>query len=156
MIIDNINNSEFYYGLGEKFLKAFKYLKEIDLKGLKCGKYNIDGDDIFLSIMEYKTKSIETCLWEAHRNYIDIQYIIEGKEKMGYTNISNIQTTIEYNENSDVLFGNGDGQFVNINEGEFIIFTPEDAHMPSIKIDDTLTVKKVVVKIKINNKNLHS
>ena len=68
---------------------------------------------------------------------------------MGYSNISNIETTIEYNSESDVLFGNGNGQFITVNQGEFIIFTQEDAHMPSLKVDESTPVKKVVVKIVI-------
>ncbi|MFR1822668.1 MAG: YhcH/YjgK/YiaL family protein [Clostridium saudiense] len=149
MIIDKITNCKFYFGLGEKFEKAFKYLEETDLENLECGKHIIDGDNIFASVGEYYTKNADECLWEAHRKYIDIQYIIQGQENMGYSNISNIETTIEYNSESDVLFGNGNGQFITVNQGEFIIFTQEDAHMPSLKVDESTPVKKVVVKIVI-------
>lgn len=151
MIIDSLKNSAFYYGLDEKFLKAFKTLQEINLKHLDCGTYKIHNDSIIMYIMEYETKLAEECLWEKHEKHIDIQYIISGREKIGYVNANNISITSKYNEERDVSFGEAEGNFFCINEGDFVIFTPNDGHMPSLIIEEKNLVKKAVIKILVNN-----
>ena len=149
MIIDRLENCEFYYGLGINFKRAFEYLKSVDLNNIECGKYEIDGNNIFISIMEYTTKNIDECLWEAHKKYIDIQYVISGSEKMGYINVNNISIINGYNSDNDILFGEGVGQFTIVKEGEFTIFTPNDGHMPSLNVNNPEVVKKAVIKILI-------
>ena len=78
---------------------------------------------------------------------IDIQYIVKGSEKMGYANIDSLKTTIEYNDEKDILFGTAEGDLLTVSEGMFALFTPEDAHMPGLCIDSPQAIKKVVVKI---------
>ncbi len=154
MIFDELKNSEFYNGLGEGFVKAFTYLKETDLDSLEVGKHIIDGEDLFIFVNDYSTKNIEEAMWEGHKEYIDIQYVIEGKEMMGYTSISNMIECDEYNKVNDIFFGKADGQFVIVGPGEFAVFTPKDAHMPSLKVENDGHVRKIVVKMKINEKNI--
>ena len=149
MIIDRLSNCEMYYGLSSKIEKAFRYLQENDLSSKEPGTYYIDDNKMYVLLSEYETKSVNEALWEAHRKYIDIQYVIEGIEKMGYSNIENIETTIEYDESKDILFGNGSGDFVTVSKGYFTIFTPQDAHMPSINVNKGGKVKKAVIKILI-------
>lgn len=149
MIIDRLANCEMYYGLSSKIEKAFRYLQENDLSSKEPGTYYIDGNKMFVLLSEYKTKSANEALWEAHRKYIDIQYVIKGVERMGYSNIENIETTVEYDESKDILFGNSLGEFVTVPQGYFTIFMPQDAHMPSINVDKGGKVKKAVIKILI-------
>ena len=154
MVYDELKNSEFYNGLGEGFVKAFKYLKETDLDSLEVGKHVIDGEDLFLFVNDYNTKNPEECLWEGHKEYIDIQYVIKGKEMMGYTPIGNMKECSEYNETNDIFFGKAEGQFLVVSENEFAIFTPSDAHMPSLQYGDESHVRKIVMKMKVNEKNI--
>lgn len=147
MIIDKLDNITHYYGLGSRMKKAFEYLKNTDLDQLEQGKYQIENDEIFAMVSEYDTKEVEDALWEAHKNYIDIQYMVKGSEKMGYTNVDNIEITIEYNTEKDILFGTANGDFVTVEKGMFIIFKPQDGHMPSISVEKSEKVKKVVVKV---------
>lgn len=150
MIIDKLKNAALYYTLSPTIKKALNYLEENELKVKEPGKYSIDGDRIFVLISEYKTKPKEEANWEAHRKYIDIQYIISGAEKMGYTSVENITTTIEYSDENDIFFGEGNGDYVTVSEGSFVIFMPQDAHMPSITEDKKQDVKKAVIKILID------
>ena len=147
MIIDKLENGTYYYGIGTKIpQKALEYLRNTNLAELKPGKYQIDNDAIYAIIFEYDTKLNEGVLWEAHKHYIDIQYMIKGSEKMGYTNVENIETTVEYDREKDILFGIASGDFVTVKDGMFVIFTPQDGHMPSISGEKSKKVKKVVVK----------
>ncbi|MBK1809948.1 YhcH/YjgK/YiaL family protein [Clostridium sp. YIM B02505] len=147
MIIDKLENGQDYFGLGEKIKKALEYLENTDVSNLTPGKYHIENDEIFAMVSEYDTKSVEGALWEAHKRYIDIQYMVKGTEKMGYTNVENIETTVDYDVEKDILFGTAQGDFVTVEEGMFIIFKPQDGHMPSISVEKSETVKKVVVKV---------
>ena len=81
MIKDTLKNSEFYYGLGERFQKAFEYLKTTNLSEKENGKYEIDGENIYVSVQDYNTKPEEEGKFEAHKKYADIQFIVKGQEK---------------------------------------------------------------------------
>jgi YhcH/YjgK/YiaL family protein len=147
MIVDKLENGAYYYSLGARIQKAIEYLKNSSLSEIEVGKYQIEGDDIFALVSEYDTKSVETGLWEAHKRYIDIQYIIKGSEKIGYTSVENLKTTVEYDESKDILFGTANGDFVTLQQGMFMILAPQDGHMPSIYCEKPERVKKVVIKI---------
>lgn len=148
MIVDTLKNARLYYGLNDNIKTALEYLEKTNLENLPCSKHEISGTDIFIIVEEYNSKPIEQGRWEAHRKYTDIQIVIKGEEKLGYTNVKNIRTTIEYDAEKDILFGEGNGSFINASAGNFLIFTPEDAHMPGIAINSPSPVKKAVIKVK--------
>jgi YhcH/YjgK/YiaL family protein len=147
MIINNLSNAKQYYGLSHNIEKALKYLKYTDLINLKVGKHEIDGKNIFAVVSEYETKNVEQGKWEAHRKYLDIQYVVSGKEKIGYAQINEMKMNIEYNEDKDVIFLEGKGDFLSVNAGTFALFAPEDAHMPGVTSGTLQGVKKIVIKI---------
>ncbi len=148
MIFDKIENFELYVGLNKKIAKAFGYIIATDLSQLAPGKYEIDQDDIFALVQEYDTKDKENCKLEAHKKYIDLQYIINGVELMGISSLKD-QVAVEKNEKDDYAFYEGDSDFIKVNNGMFTIFFPDDLHMPGIKINHSSKVKKVVIKVKI-------
>jgi len=147
MVIDKLSNAKQYYGLSGRIEKALKYLQNTNLKNLEIGKHELDGKNIFVIVSEYDAKNIEQGKWEAHRNYLDIQYVVSGKEKIGYACIDEMKMIGEYNEEKDVLFLKGEGDLLLVNEGTFALFAPQDAHMPGIKANNGQHVKKIVVKI---------
>jgi YhcH/YjgK/YiaL family protein len=147
MIIDKLEKATYYYSLGARIQKALEYLKDSNLIELEAGKYQIEGDEIFALVSEYDTKAMEGVLWEAHKRYIDIQYIIKGSEKIGYTNVENLKTTVEYDESKDILFGTAKGDFVTLQQGMFMILAPQDGHMPTICCEKPEYVKKAVIKV---------
>lgn len=148
MIIDKLSNSQLYSGLGERINKAFAYLKETDFSKIELGKYEIDGENIFALVNEYNTKDQNEGKLEAHKKYIDVQFVAKGKELMGYAPLEN-QTIIEpYNEQNDITFFSGEKSFTLVEERMFAIFFPTDVHLPGIKVDEPAYVKKVVVKVK--------
>lgn len=149
MIIDQLKNAHLYYKLDNNIASAFKFLEEADLINLKPGKYEIDGDRIFAIAQHYITKPKHIALWEAHSRYIDIQCIIKGKELIGYTNIENLKPDIDYDPDKDIRFLKGEGDFLKMTAGMFMILMSHDAHMPSISINEPAYVKKVVVKVEI-------
>lgn len=149
MIKDSLNNYDKYTDLSSNIIKGLKYLKNTDFNLLNDGKYFIDGENLYVNIQTYITKS--NADYEAHRDYADIQYIISGQENIGVTDYTTCYTTIEYNKENDIEFLNGHGDFIKMDTGDFMILYPDDAHKPSISIDikSPQKVRKAVVKVKL-------
>ena len=148
MIIDKIENAHIYKNISERISKSFEYIKSTDLKTLPTGRYPIDGESIFALVSEYKTKSEQEGKLEAHRKYIDVQYVIEGEELMGYAPLAGQKVLDPYKEENDIEFFTGDKSFINITAGMFAIFFPEDVHMPGISTGKFSDVKKLVIKVR--------
>ena len=148
MILDNIKNCKKYEGLNKNFEKAFQFLKREDLETLALGKYEIDGEDVFAMVQEYETKDLENAKYEAHKKYIDIQYMLQGTENMGYSSIDKLEITSPYSEEKDIMFLEGDVKLIVLNTKDFFVLFPEDAHMPGMTIKEKAKVKKVLVKVR--------
>ena len=146
MIIDNLTNAEKYIALHKDFKLVFDYLKNNNLETMNCAKnIQLRGEEVFFNLDEYETK--QTQKLEAHKKYIDIQVVITGEEYMGYTNIDNTTVTVEYDKNRDVMFLDGNVDKVLATNKNFIIFYPEDAHMPALSVTEPKKVKKAIFKI---------
>jgi len=154
MIFSRLDNSHLFEKLNPDFNKAFSFLKNTDLKALPDGRYDIDGDKIFVNVQSLKTKNKIDKKWEAHKKYIDIQYIIKGSECMGYGLLEDFKTIdIPYNEDKDIIFYKDDTlnyNYINMKEGDFIIFYPFDVHAPMLAVKGSEDIKKLIVKIKID------
>lgn len=152
MLVLKLKHSDLYRGYSDRIDRAIQYIKDncMELANLKNGKYEIDGDDIYVIIQDYKTKSEAEAKWEAHKKYIDIQYIIKGREKIGWGMISEFSPVTNYDEEKDVMFLEGKGDFPEIEEGSFAVLTPQYVHKPSISVGQNQEyVKKAVIKVKI-------
>ncbi|MBC8052122.1 MAG: YhcH/YjgK/YiaL family protein [Sphingobacteriaceae bacterium] len=147
----DINKAEFesqYKKNKSRWDKAFAYLKETNLETVAPGKYLLDGDSVYVSVTEGPDKPYEQTNWESHRNMIDVQYIVRGKEKMGVAELSKASVTKAYDPAKDVANYTAAGKFYVAEPGTMYIFFPTDVHRPSIKVDGYDVVKKVVIKLR--------
>ncbi|WP_167859225.1 YhcH/YjgK/YiaL family protein [Paenibacillus cymbidii] len=156
MIIDNIRNAAMYSGLGVGLGKALAYLRETDWSGKEPGKYTIDGDNVYALVQQFSLLPQSEGKWEAHRQYIDVHYMVEGKERIAYAPVDSLDVYRGYDETADYMLLRGGGS-TNVTTGEntivvspgtFLIFRPEDAHMIGIAVDTPKPVTKVVVKVR--------
>ena len=110
MIIDTVNNAHLYYPLNPRIKAAFEYLHQADLTGISVGRHEVDGANLYVMVQQYNTKPEEAGVWEAHRRYIDLHYVIQGVEKIGYAPLGRL-TQGEYDPNKDFLplHGQADG-----------------------------------------------
>ena len=163
MIIDQLKNVQtgFYpnllaaqagdAGLAQRLQAGFHYLQTADLENAAPGKVEIEGNRVFALIQEYNTKPSTQGFWEAHRQYIDIQYVVKGMEHMGFANLEQL-TAGAYDATKDFLPLEGAGSFVLLPAGMFTIFMPQDGHMPGIAVNEPQPVKKVVVKVAVTDR----
>src|SRR5476651_998434 len=128
--------------------KVFAYLKNTDLDKLAPGKYPIEGTDLSASVTESPTKDFDKTLWESHRKVIDLQYVIQGAEKISVFPVAQAKVTVPYDEAKDVARYEAEGTVYTAVPGTFYLFFPSDAHRPSIKVDGIDKDKKLVIKIK--------
>ncbi len=152
MIISNIENIERFSLPQSKFLILLDYIKSADLSSFSKGKFEIDGDDLFGIGLEYTTKPIGECLWEAHRRYIDIHYILEGQELIHISDISGMKVSKIYDaENDYELFEGEKEHSINLKQGMLLVLSPNEVHKTSIILEGVCYLKKIVFKLKLED-----
>jgi len=100
-------------------------------------------------VQEYTTKSAEGKLCEAHRNYLDIQYIVEGEETVGWAPLETLTLDGEFNTEKDKGMYAGPVDFMRIAAGYCYVVYPEDGHMPGVHLDEPHAAKKLVLKLMV-------
>jgi YhcH/YjgK/YiaL family protein len=151
----SINRREFaisYFKHKERWDKAFIFLKGNDLKKIEVKRYELDGTNVYAPVSEYMSKNPEEVRYEAHKKYIDIQYVASGNELIGIAPISDKKDVLEqYNDIKDVMYVSVTKE-VNFKAtpDRFFIFFPDDLHKPGLKDGESTMVRKVVVKVKVD------
>ena len=147
MVYDKIDNIETYKGLSEDIYEGLKFLKNAT-PDLACGVHEINPR-VKAIVSEYETKAVNENGYEAHRDYIDIQYLLKGREKNCCLPVEKLKETKSYKEEIDAAFYEADilTQELMLGDGYFAIYWPQDGHMPCLSIKEPRTVKKVVVKV---------
>lgn len=128
--------------------KAFTYLRETDFSNVKPGRYPIDGENVFAIVSEGPTKELDKTMWEAHRNYEDIHFVISGKEKIGIAPVASATVSKEYDAEKDIAFFTSKGKYYVSSPANFFIAFTQDAHRPGVKTEGADSVKKVVIKVR--------
>ena len=148
MIIGNIKDAKRYYSLNGNFGAAFEFLSSLDKDS--DGLFQFDGFKV--SVFEQNGADFEkdgsARAFEAHRQYLDIHYVISGSEGMGYSDIDKLTALAEYNADDDYILLSGEVNKIVMKEGDFCIVFPEDAHVPAMSAGSA-PFKKAVVKIKV-------
>jgi YhcH/YjgK/YiaL family protein len=141
-----------YYKNNERWNKAFAFLKDNDLTKLELKRFDLDGDNLYVLVSEYNTKNPENARYEAHRKYIDIQYVVSGSELIGIAPLASKDSTLqEYDATKDIEFLTvKKGITVQATPAKFFVFFPEEAHMPGLKEEINAPVRKAVIKIRID------
>ena len=149
MIIDRMENLYLYAGLSAGLAKAFEILKDGKLTKKTDGRYDIDSD-LYYIVQHYITKPMAEGKLEAHRKYIDVQFVAEGRKVIGYAPVGQLEISQAYDEQKDIAFykvPEKTGAVV-LSEGMFCVLFPHDAHMPGRQLNGPADVHKIFVKVK--------
>ena len=151
MILDRIDNSDFYAALHPQLAKAFDVLKNGKLGRKRAGKYAIDGEKVYYIISRYKTKPMSEGKLETHKKYIDIQVVLKGEEVLGYADINGLTVAEKYDKTRDIAFFTQPGKMTTavLKPGLFCILFPQDARLPCCQSEKPADVKKVVIKVRL-------
>ena len=141
MIYASLNAKKGNYQYPAAIATALEFLAKPETAELPVGRYELDGDNIFVLIQDQTTAPVENKRAESHRNYIDIQYLFTGKEVQGCVYEAKRLIGRKY---ADVE----NEQFVTLHPGEFTVFFTNDIHRPNCTMDEPVNIHKAVVKIK--------
>ena len=136
--------------LAEKIAEGLKVIQSVDFENTELGKYVVN-EDFFYLVQEYESKNPAVARHEAHKAYVDIQYVVEGKEAIDIAPAMFMEVEEEYDADRDVVFFKEPKQatrFV-LTDGGYAILYPEDSHKPGVCVDEPVKVKKIVGKVRI-------
>ena len=150
MIAGTLAQSSRYASLAPHFEAAFAFLRNLPAD-LPPGRHDIAGDDCFALVQAYTTRPLSAAKFEAHRNYVDIQFVQAGRETLLWTPLTGLAETKPYDSEKDyALFAApANPTPLRLRAGEFAIFYPEDAHSPCLELDGPCEVRKVVIKMRV-------
>mgnify|MGYP004642867529 FL=1 len=150
MILDKLENADWYFDSVPGFAQFMKFFNENDLEEMPACKIHLDGNDLYVNVLDFNGKEERNCRMEAHKDYIDIQIPLTDDEVMGWKSQVDCQEIMqEYDEGKDVEFyaDKATAQFV-VPAGHFAVFFPTDAHQPGIAPGKHY--RKIIVKTKAN------
>nr|WP_321524524.1 YhcH/YjgK/YiaL family protein [uncultured Cohaesibacter sp.] len=136
--------------LPANILEGLRFIANSDVMSLPLGRHDIDGDRIFALVQEYESKSLEDARPEAHKRYLDIQYVAKGKELIGIAQLAKAPAMSEdLLAEKDVCFFASvpDESMLCLSEGSYAVVYPWDVHRPGCAAGEPTMVRKVVVKI---------
>jgi len=129
------------------------YLGRTDFSQLAPGRHEVDGDDVYAVVQRYSPRPVSEATWEVHREYLDIQYVAEGVERIGYAPLGrNWTVRQEYNAQKDCALYDARGDLLEVAAGSFALFTPYDIHAPGLMLNSHPQpgeVLKVVMKCRV-------
>lgn len=150
MILTTLADSAPYEALGARIAAGLSWLRSMD-RGLPEGRHTIDGDDLFALVQRYDTVPGTEKRLEAHVRHVDLQFIIDGHERILHAPAAELTVETPYDEAGDITFY-ADPPFSSsllMRPGDLAIFYPGDAHKPGCMAGARHAVQKVVVKVRI-------
>jgi len=152
MIYDSIENIEIYCEQDDPIYKAVAFAGEFDTDK-PDGTYPIEGDDIFAIVQSVTTENAEDKLFEAHQDFIDVQFVLDGCERQDVYLLDeeDVDVVKPYDAEKDVMFFKAGAFFstVILRPGQFVVYGPQDGHCPCCLVSRSKKIRKVCVKIRI-------
>lgn len=153
MIFDKMENISDYFDELPILKKVEDFVADFNNKKLADGTYEIDGKRVFAMVQSYRTKQqTQEMMFEAHKKYIDLQYVVNGIEKIRWARLDSVDLVEEkYSTGSDIAFYEGDAMFdFTLTKGAFLLLYPQDAHLPGLSAQKDVNVTKIVFKIQVD------
>ena len=146
MILDTLDNADRYTAMHPAFKRVFAFLRSPSLKTIEPGRLEIDGSRLYAIATQLPGKRPEEARLEVHRQYIDVHFLITGKESIGWRGLADCREEEHpYDPERDYLsFSDDPSMWCTIHPGTFVVFYPGDAHAPMVSNGK---VHKVVLKV---------
>lgn len=150
MIFSSARGAQCLCGLPAAIQSALNWLREHDAAHMEPGIYELQGRDMYINLQDITTRPAEDCRPERHDEYLDIQYVVSGTERMGFVPYTGKETVqMEVKERDVTLYQDLEGEsFVDVGPGEYCIFFSNDIHRPGCAAGEPGAVRKAVAKIR--------
>ena len=147
MIVTKKEHLGRYAAVHPAFARVAEVLEEFVKNPPALGRIEIDGDTLFANSQSY-TPRLRDGKFEVHRKYIDVQFLLSGREEIDVCDLSDLTETDPYKGEIEASFGVADTySTVVLRAGELAILFPEDAHRPGITSEACGEVRKIIVKV---------
>ena len=149
MICDTLDQLHLYKGFHKNLDTAIEFLAAHPLDTLPLGRTEVDGDEVFINVIDADLKPHTGSHAEYHRLYADLQIDLTGGEGWGYTNLPGEEAgeftgDIGFRTSPDAVSGT-------LGEGRFVLFFPGELHKPGVARPGCAHVRKVVIKIRMED-----
>ena len=149
MIYDKLINMNSYKGMNKNLDTAIDFILSHDLNELPMGKTVVDGDNVYINVMDAKAQPVEERAYEIHKNYMDIQMDLVGVERIDTGDCTRMNCG-EYNAEKDIAKVTAeDLAECIIGPENFIVCMPNEPHKPNIAVTEDVILKKAVCKVHI-------
>jgi biofilm protein TabA len=121
-----------------------------DLAQLSPGRYPINGDKLFALVQEMDTTQAQNGRFEAHQRYLDVQYLVRGREKIAYLPPGGLEQAVgDYVSERDIRFftSTAPASELILSAGMLAVFFPGELHRPCCAVGTSERIKKVVLKM---------
>jgi biofilm protein TabA len=147
-----------------RFRTAFDFLRGVldgtnpaarTLAGLPEGQVEriaLSGDEVYALLQYPRTRARADQQAEAHREYADVQAVIDGDEVLEVMPLEGLETTLAYDASRDVSLYKmpAQGSRLIMRPGLAAVLFPPDGHAPLQAPDGTpRPSRRVVVKVKV-------
>lgn len=150
MIFTSIHSIDDHKAYPEVIQKMIQYLKENDITKMDPGVYELQGKDLYVQVFDAKTAPVEETRPESHNDYLDIQFLATGEEKLGFTPNTGKYEVDEHIVERDLIFYKSveNEGFIQAVPGCISVFFPCDVHRPAVAVNEPMTVRKAVIKVR--------
>ncbi|MCC7353116.1 MAG: YhcH/YjgK/YiaL family protein [Anaerolineae bacterium] len=153
MIVTDLEHATRQMALSPALRKALDFLQRVRGEELPDGKIEIDGDAAYADVQSYETRTnAGDPVFEEHRRYIDIHYLVSGEEIIGWARSGRLRETMPYAEGKDARLGTvprPEVTPVRLSAGDLAVVYPTDAHAPRQAAGTPTRVKKIVIKVAV-------
>ncbi|MBR2635217.1 MAG: YhcH/YjgK/YiaL family protein [Clostridia bacterium] len=153
MILSKLHSNDNLQTYPKAVQRALEYLKQHDIRKMEKGKHLIEGEALYVNVMDMTPRNFEGSFPEVHRQYIDLMYWPEGAERIGVAPFLGTEKVVKEDASADYqLLENVENEnFIVATADSFALFFPWDAHRPCLKVgEETATVRKCVIKISMD------
>lgn len=151
MIVAKLEQIAQQAALSPRLRQGLEFLQQLDPQGLEPGTIEVEGREVYAMVQSYTSRPVtENPRFEAHRKYLDIQYLVSGTEAMGWAPLEQLEVNMPYNAEKDVMLGTVPAEartLVPFSSGYAILLYPSDAHGPGLAAGEPEPVVKIVVKV---------
>lgn len=150
MIFSSIYSNDDFKAYPAVIRRVIDYLKSNDFAAMETGVYDLEGKDIYVQVFDAETGPVEEKRPESHEDYLDIQFLVTGEEKLGFTPNTGAYEVAEHILERDLIFYKSveNEGFVYATPGCFTVFFPNDIHRPAVAVAEPMVIRKVVVKVR--------
>ena len=148
MIMDHLNSWQGYFPSLKEGALFYDYLADSVQSFPEEGEYPLEENGAKALVSCYIPEN-KRGVWEAHRRYYDLQFLVSGRESFGWAPVKGLREITPYDPGKDVVFYQGRGDYFLLREHYFILLSPGDGHRPGLKMRGKRPVKKIVIKIPV-------